>query len=983
MFAKLADTVMKHSKAIIAIWVVIFICCVPFMLKADSVLEYELTKMTGSDSESAQGNAYMDANFSNAVDMDEVLVIKYDSSDSTQTSNVTVLANKIGELLGTKYNSKVSITDVGSYKGDADNIAVEIFSVKTTDTSIKFSDETGNIRNIVSQAKTDSGVSLTTYVTGNAALTYDTMTAANSDVSKIHVLSIALIFILLVLFFGALVTAVVPPLGFGVAYGVAMVGLYFFASSTSVFYLTSTLMVVTMLGAGCDYGIFIITRYREELKNGAAHHDALSTAIQWAGESVFTSGLSVIIGFACLAICDFQMVRNMGLMLALGIVFALVAALTFVPAIVNLLGEKTFWPNSIAKYKAAEDGTHSSAYGKASHVFHRYFQWVARVTRNHAKPIVIAAIIISVPSIYVYATSHSSYDMIAVEPDGEAKEGLYAIMDETYGGTLMPTYVVVQFPDSAVDKDKTTTLTLSDTSYGQFNTMVKGIYSNQVRTNVYQQAIDSGASESDANTAADAYMTAHAAEIDAAATQYANANTPKALPYLTWSAHGLTASGTTFTGYVPAVMTIANDIKTKNTDIVAQDSSGVNGLTSWAVLYYSQGVPAATQKLIAGYTDGVRATAYSTAYSTAIGGGATEEQAKAIAEEQAKTYMEANKDTIASDANTYATAHINDASVVNQINSGIVELMPSAVKGYVEKYVAIGAAYAAATSQTAVPSLSINVTDTDGNPATIQLANLIDYVLNAGTGLISNDGTAASLMIVTNEKPMSDKTMDFQGALQNAFHGKGGYDETYSSAISKSQVCGTNAVMYDISGTVTNQFNYIQIIVVILLLIMLFLILGSYVTPIRAILCIILSVTWTLALTFLVFQEFLAIPVCWIVPIVLFVVLLGLGLDYEIFVTTRVRENRIRGMSNDDAIDAAITSASGTISLCALIMGGTFCTLLIGSSSMLQEFGFALGIGIFIDGLFMVTYVGPALMHLLGDWSWKGPAFLQRKHKEE
>ena len=63
MFAKLAETVMKHSKAIIAVWIVIFVCCVPFMLKADSVLEYELTKMTGSDSESAQGNAYMDQYF--------------------------------------------------------------------------------------------------------------------------------------------------------------------------------------------------------------------------------------------------------------------------------------------------------------------------------------------------------------------------------------------------------------------------------------------------------------------------------------------------------------------------------------------------------------------------------------------------------------------------------------------------------------------------------------------------------------------------------------------------------------------------------------------------------------------------------------------------------------------------------------------------------------------------------------------------------
>ena len=238
-------------------------------------------------------------------------------------------------------------------------------------------------------------------------------------------------------------------------------------------------------------------------------------------------------------------------------------------------------------------------------------------------------------------------------------------------------------------------------------------------------------------------------------------------------------------------------------------------------------------------------------------------------------------------------------------------------------------------------------------------------------------------MIVTKEKPMSDNTMSFQGWVKDKFHGTNGYDKTYPTVISSSKVCGTNAAMYDISKTVTSQFDYIKVIVVVLLLILLFLILGSYVTPVRAILCILMSVVWTLALTFVVFQEILSLPVVWILPIVLFVVLLGLGLDYEIFITTRVRENRVRGMSNDDAIDAAITSASGTISLCALIMGGTFCTLLVGSSSMIQEFGFALGIGIFIDGLFMVTYVGPALMHLLGEWSWKGPAFLQKKQRNQ
>ena len=871
MFAKLADTVMKHSKAIIAIWVVIFILCVPFMLRADSVLEYELTKMTGSDSESAQGNAYMDQYFTNKVDMDEVLVVKYDTAVPEQATAVNTLATSIGNLLKTRYgtnadsSAKVTLTNVGSYTNTgegADTIGVMIFSIKTTDDSIKFADETGHVRDTVAQAKSETGVNLTTYVSGNAALTYDTMTAANNDVNLIHILSIVLIFTLLALFFGAIVTAIVPPLGFGAAYAVAMVVLFPFASTTSVFYLTSTLMVVTMLGAGCDYGLFTITRYREELKKGAQHHEALLTSVEWAGESVFTSGMSVIIGFACLTICDFGMVRNMGLMLAVGIVFALIAALTFVPALVNLLGEKTFWPHTIAKYKAAEEGSHPSAYGKVSHVFHRYFQWVARVTRKHALPIVVVAVVISVPSLYAYATFNSSYDMISVEPNGEAKDGLYAIMDETYGGTLMPTYVVVEFPGTATT-----------------------------------------------------------------ATGTADLGVGKPVPYVVWNENALNT--TTYTGYIPTLMLISEDLKSN--DLVATAS----GLNSWQTLFL-KAVYTQVKTLHPEWDD----TAVATATATQIA--------------------------------TWAADPAGNAAQIAAVNTALVTLMPSAVHDYVQTLV--GAATAMGKS---MPMSELDPVNH------LTLANFVDGILNVGTGLLSDDGKAASIMIVTKEKPMSDNTMSFQGWVKDKFHGTNGYDKTYPTVISSSKVCGTNAAMYDISKTVTSQFDYIKVIVVVLLLILLFLILGSYVTPVRAILCILMSVVWTLALTFVVFQEILSLPVVWILPIVLFVVLLGLGLDYEIFITTRVRENRVRGMSNDDAIDAAITSASGTISLCALIMGGTFCTLLVGSSSMIQEFGFALGIGIFIDGLFMVTYVGPALMHLLGEWSWKGPAFLQKKQRNQ
>jgi RND superfamily putative drug exporter len=568
-----------------------------------------------------------------------------------------------------------------------------------------------------------------------------------------------------------------------------------------------------------------------------------------------------------LPMCHVQLLqggRSMGIALAIGIVFALISALTFVPALVNLIGEKVFWPNSIAKYKAVADGSANGLYARASRFFGRYFHWVARVTRRHALPIVAVAVLISIPTFYIYATSDDSYDMISVEPDGEAKEGLYSIMDQTYGGTLMPTYTVIEFPQ----------------------TVVSGIGAETVGTTT--------------------------------------------VPYVKWNEYGLNTAD--LTGAVPAVMGISNDIAERY-DLVASAS----GLNSWYVLFMKVASEQAAQALKALYPS------------------MTDEQIAAMV--------------------PTAIASMTEDQVY-AINSAIADKMPSAVKDHVKSLVDAAHGIATMTSTVSLPTMALSTTGTT-------LANFIDGILNVSTGLLSDDGRYVSIMIVTTEKPMSDNTMSFQGWVKDKFHGTNGYDKTYPTVISSSKVCGTNAAMYDISKTVTSQFDYIKVIVVVLLLILLFLILGSYVTPVRAILCILMSVVWTLALTFVVFQEILSLPVVWILPIVLFVVLLGLGLDYEIFITTRVRENRVRGMSNDDAIDAAITSASGTISLCALIMGGTFCTLLIGSSSMLQEFGFALGIGIFIDGLFMVTYVGPALMHLLGEWSWKGPAFLQKKQRNQ
>ncbi len=843
MFAKLADTVQKHSKAIIVLWIVVLLCSLPFALKSSDVLEYDMASMSGSDSEASDGQAIIDQYFDNALDLSEVLVISYSTAD--ELTSAGTLVTKFTELMTEKYGEKITITNGGSYsKTDKNTSGVLLIAIQNNDENFDLSHETGNIRGVVSQAQSAAGTSLTALITGNDAITYDTENSSMEDVKKVDPLSILLIFVLLALFFYAVVTAFVPPAVVGMAYGITLTLIWALGQFLGIYYITSTLLLVVMLGAGCDYSIFIITRYRNERKAGATHEHALREAVMWGGESVATSGISVMIGFAALALCSFEMVQTMGLALALGILVALLAALTFIPSLINLLGEKIFWPSNIDKYVETDRSFETPGKGKGGRHFlaaigRNYFAWLARITRKYAKVFVAVFIILCIPATYYYTTTDDSYDMISVMPDSESVDGLDLIMTQTSGGTIMPTYVVLELDQSVIGGIGS--LTVGDTT----------------------------------------------------------------IPYLSWTE-------TAQTTIVPAIMQLSQTIKTKYSDIV--DSA--SGLNMYSLIY--------------------------------------QQTSAALAQKGLPT----------------------DTATVNQY---VVEhVLPSAVTGYVETVFTQAATiaglpesqkYAIDTSAEILPTFAPGYT----------LSMTIDYILNIGTGILSNShGYYVNMSIVTSERPMSQNTMDFVVDIANDFHKTGGYDESLSF-LKNSYVAGTSAKIYDIGEIVEDQFSIIKIVVVVLLILLLFFILGCYVTPIRALITIVMSVIWTVALTHFVFEDLLNTPVLFLIPIVLFVVLLGLGMDYEIFLTTKIRENKIKGMDNSTAIEEAVKSSGGVISLCALLMGGTFLTLLLAGSSMLQELGFALGVGILIDGLFMVGFVTPSLMHLLGEWSWKGPKFLQKK----
>ena len=132
----------------------------------------------------------------------------------------------------------------------------------------------------------------------------------------------------------------------------------------------------------------------------------------------------------------------------------------------------------------------------------------------------------------------------------------------------------------------------------------------------------------------------------------------------------------------------------------------------------------------------------------------------------------------------------------------------------------------------------------------------------------------------------------------------------------------------------------------------------------------------------LLFQYGLGQDILWIVPMVLLVVCLGLGMDYDILLTTRIREEIAKGKSNDDAIVYSVEKTGGIITACGFIMAAAFGSMMLSSGYLLKEFGFALMFAILLDAMFVRIYLVPAIMSLLGKWNWWAPAPIAKMYKK-
>ncbi|MFC1402929.1 MULTISPECIES: MMPL family transporter [Streptacidiphilus] len=242
-------------------------------------------------------------------------------------------------------------------------------------------------------------------------------------------------------------------------------------------------------------------------------------------------------------------------------------------------------------------------------------------------------------------------------------------------------------------------------------------------------------------------------------------------------------------------------------------------------------------------------------------------------------------------------------------------------------------------------------------------------------------GTASAqrLTLATTDDPHSTAAQNLVDAVRAAPAPVAGV---------RSYVGGDAAVLVDAKHTIGSRLPYAVGMVAATTFVLLFLFTGSVLQPLRALLLNAISLSAALGAMVWIFQDghlagllgFTAQPMDTSMTVLMFCVAFGLSMDYEVFVTSRIKEMHDAGAAPGEAVTEGLSRTGRIVSTAAGLLAVSFFAFGTSSISFLQMFGIGTGLAVLLDAVLVRGVLVPAVLRLLGDRAWYAPAPLRRLH---
>jgi RND superfamily putative drug exporter len=247
---------------------------------------------------------------------------------------------------------------------------------------------------------------------------------------------------------------------------------------------------------------------------------------------------------------------------------------------------------------------------------------------------------------------------------------------------------------------------------------------------------------------------------------------------------------------------------------------------------------------------------------------------------------------------------------------------------------------------------------------------------------LAPSGTVAVMQVYPGSAPQAPATSDLVNRLRSSV-----VPAVARKAGVTVLVGGFTAGSIDFSRVLGSKLPLFIGIVVVLSALLLFVMFRSVVIPIQAAIMNLLSIGGALGVTVAVFQDGFLGSVLGIekgpiepwIPVLMFAVVFGLSMDYEVFLVSRVREEWVRQRDASAAVADGIAFTGRVITAAAAIMVCVFLSFMLGNERSIKEFGFGLAAAVFLDAIVVRCVLLPAVLELLGPSTWRLPRWLDAR----
>ena len=291
----------------------------------------------------------------------------------------------------------------------------------------------------------DPGGGLEAKVTGPAGYAADAIKVFESINGTLAGAAFSLVILLLILIYRSPIFFFIPLIAVafaelsvrGLGFGLSELGVTINGQSSSI-------LSVLVLGAGTDYALLLVSRYREELRKHEDKHEALALALRTAGPAIFASGLTVVAALLTLSIAEVNATSGMGPIGAMGIAVAMIAMLTLLPALLVITGRWAFWRPPVFGWGNGVPHVGDAGADETHGTWRRVGERVARSPRR-VWVTTVAILVVCCFGIVNFSTGLNGGNQFLGEV--ESVDGQALLAQAFPSGNAIPTDIVV--PDAA------------------------------------------------------------------------------------------------------------------------------------------------------------------------------------------------------------------------------------------------------------------------------------------------------------------------------------------------------------------------------------------------------------------------------------------------------------------------------------------------------------------------------------------------------